>query len=104
MPAKVGLITDVDREAIVAGFKSIEIDIEAGHFVFDESLEDVQMVVEDALLSQLPGRFPLQGLPTGEMMVPEETIPFLAVKDIHFLVKGPANSETSESILTLRFT
>ena len=58
MLAKVGLITDPDREAIIAGLKSIEQDIEAGNFVFDESLEDIHMVVEDALIKRIgePGR------------------------------------------------
>jgi argininosuccinate lyase len=58
MLAKVGLITDADRDAIVAGLKSIEADIEAGNFVFDESLEDIHMVVEDALIKRIgePGR------------------------------------------------
>jgi argininosuccinate lyase len=58
MLAKVGLITDADRDAIVAGLKSIESDIETGNFVFDESLEDIHMVVEDALIKRIgePGR------------------------------------------------
>ena len=58
MLAKVGLITDAERDAIVAGLKSIEADIEAGNFVFDESLEDIHMVVEAALIERVgePGR------------------------------------------------
>ena len=58
MLAKVGLITDAERDAIVAGLKSIERDIEAGSFVFDESLEDIHMVVEAALIERVgePGR------------------------------------------------
>ncbi len=58
MLAKVGLITDADRDAIVSGLKSIEADIEAGKFVFDESLEDIHMVIEDALIKRIgePGR------------------------------------------------
>jgi argininosuccinate lyase len=58
MLAKVGLITDGERDAIVAGLKSIERDIEAGTFVFDESLEDIHMVVEAALIERIgePGR------------------------------------------------
>ena len=58
MLAKVGLITDADRDAIIAGLKSIEQDIEAGNFVFDESLEDIHMVIEDALIKRIgePGR------------------------------------------------
>jgi argininosuccinate lyase len=58
MLAKVGLITDAERDAIIAGLKSIEADIESGNFVFDESLEDIHMVVEDALIKRIgePGK------------------------------------------------
>ena len=58
MLAKVGLITDGERDAIVAGLRSIERDIEAGTFAFDESLEDIHMVVEAALIERVgePGR------------------------------------------------
>src|ERR1700761_8456492 len=58
MLAKVGLISDGERDAIVAGLKSIEQDIEAGKFEFDESLEDIHMVIEDALIKRIgePGR------------------------------------------------
>jgi len=50
MLAKVGLINDGERDVIIEGLKSIERDIESGNFVFDESLEDIHMVVEDALI------------------------------------------------------
>jgi argininosuccinate lyase len=58
MLARAGLITDADRDAIVSGLKSIEADIEAGKFEFDESLEDIHMVIEDALTKRIgePGR------------------------------------------------
>jgi len=58
MLAKVGLITDAERDAIIAGLKGIERDIESGHFVFDETLEDIHMVIEDALIKRIgePGR------------------------------------------------
>ena len=59
MLAKVGLITDRrPRRDRSGGLKSIEHDIEAGTFVFDESLEDIHMVVEDALIKRIgePGR------------------------------------------------
>src|SRR5580658_3208234 len=58
MLAKVGLITNAERDAIIDGLKSIERDIEAGNFVFDESLEDIHMVVEDALIKRIgePGK------------------------------------------------
>src|SRR5271169_3350004 len=58
MLAKVGLITDAERDAIVEGLKGIERDIEAGNFKFDESLEDIHMVIEDALIKRIgePGK------------------------------------------------
>jgi len=58
MLAKVGLITDADRDAIAEGLKSIERDIEAGTFVFDEAMEDIHMVVEAELIKRIgePGR------------------------------------------------
>ena len=58
MLAKVGLINNTERDAIIEGLKGIEHDIEAGTFVFDESLEDIHMVVEDALIKRIgePGR------------------------------------------------
>src|SRR5688572_4239886 len=58
MLAKVGLITEDERAKIEEGLRSIERDIEAGNFVFDESLEDIHMVVEDALIKRIgePGR------------------------------------------------
>jgi argininosuccinate lyase len=58
MLAKVGLITDADRDAIEKGLKGIERDIESGNFVFDESLEDIHMVIEAALIERIgePGR------------------------------------------------
>src|SRR5450432_4133231 len=58
MLAKVGLITDGERDAIIEGLKGIERDIEAGTFVFDEAMEDIHMVVEAALIERIgePGR------------------------------------------------
>jgi len=58
MLAKVGLITDAERDQIIEGLKSIERDIEAGNFQFDESLEDIHMVVESELIKRIgePGR------------------------------------------------
>jgi argininosuccinate lyase len=58
MLAKVGLISGEERDQIIEGLKSIERDIEAGNFQFDESLEDIHMVVEDALIKRIgePGR------------------------------------------------
>src|SRR5881398_704987 len=58
MLAKVKLITDAERDAIVAGLKSIERDIESNNFVFDEKLEDIHMVIEAELIKRIgePGR------------------------------------------------
>jgi argininosuccinate lyase len=58
MLAKVGLISDAERDQIVEGLKGIERDIESGNFQFDESLEDIHMVVEAELIKRIgePGR------------------------------------------------
>src|SRR5205085_652910 len=58
MLAKVGLINDAERDQIIQGLKGIERDIEARNFVFDESLEDIHMVVEAELIKRIgePGR------------------------------------------------
>src|SRR3954452_8255352 len=58
MLAKVGLINDAERDAISEGLKGIEGDIEGGNFVFDESLEDIHMVIEAELIKRIgePGR------------------------------------------------
>src|SRR5882757_6637289 len=61
MLAKVGLITDADRDAIVKGLKEIEAEIDrdgpkwAG---FKPELEDIHMCVESALTERIgePGR------------------------------------------------
>ena len=53
MLAKVGLINDSERDQIIAGLKGIEADIEANNFVFDESLEDIHMVVEAELIKRV---------------------------------------------------
>jgi len=58
MLAKVGLITDVERDAIIDGLKSIENDIESGNFKFEIGLEDIHMCIEDALIKRIgePGK------------------------------------------------
>jgi argininosuccinate lyase len=58
MLAQVGLITEVERQQIVAGLEGIRADIDAGKFTFDESLEDIHMVIEAALIERIgePGR------------------------------------------------
>jgi argininosuccinate lyase len=58
MLAKVGLITDAERDAIIEGLKSIESDIESDNFKFEIELEDIHMVIEDALIKRIgePGK------------------------------------------------
>jgi argininosuccinate lyase len=58
MLAKVGLISDEERDAIVEGLRGIERDIESGNFAFDASLEDIHMVIEAELIQRVgePGR------------------------------------------------
>jgi argininosuccinate lyase len=58
MLAKVNLITDQERDQIIEGLRSIERDIESNNFTFDVSLEDIHMVIEDALIKRIgePGR------------------------------------------------
>src|SRR5687767_3618291 len=58
MLAKVGLLTDPERDAIIDGLKTIERDIESDNFHFDESLEDIHMVVEAELIKRIgePGK------------------------------------------------
>jgi hypothetical protein len=41
-------------------------------------------------LGYLPGRFSFKTWANGEMMVPENALPFLAVEAISFSVEGPA--------------
>jgi argininosuccinate lyase len=58
MLAKVGLITDGERDAIIEGLKGIKKDIESQNFKFDISLEDIHMVIEAELIKRIgePGR------------------------------------------------
>jgi argininosuccinate lyase len=58
MLAKVGLITDAERDAIIEGLRGIERDIEVGNFQFDKAMEDIHMVVEAELIKRIgePGR------------------------------------------------
>jgi hypothetical protein len=43
-------------------------------------------------LGKLPGRFTFKSWATGEMMVPEDALAFLAVEGIPFTVEGPASN------------
>jgi hypothetical protein len=42
-------------------------------------------------LGSLAGRFAFKSWATGEMLVPEDALPFLAVKGIPFIVEGLAD-------------
>lgn len=44
-------------------------------------------------LGALAGRFSFKSWATGEMVVPEAALPFLAVEGIAFTVEGPATYE-----------
>jgi hypothetical protein len=44
-------------------------------------------------LGYLAGRFSFKSWATGEMMVPESALPFLATEGIPFFVEGPAKYE-----------
>lgn len=49
MLAKQGIITDADRDAILAGLDQVEQEIEGGDFEFQAELEDIHMNVESRL-------------------------------------------------------
>ncbi len=44
-------------------------------------------------LGGLAGRFEFKSWATGEMLVPEDALPFLAVQGIPFAVEGPVTYE-----------
>jgi hypothetical protein len=46
-----------------------------------------------AALAQLAGRFGFKSWATGEMVVPEDALGFLAVQGVPFTVEGPATYE-----------
>jgi hypothetical protein len=50
-------------------------------------------------LGHLPGRFPFKSWATGEMMVPEDALAYLAVEGIQFTVEGPASYERNVSTI-----
>ena len=53
MLAKVGLLTDDERDTVIAGLQAIEKEIEAGQFVWSTELEDVHMNIEARLTEQV---------------------------------------------------
>jgi len=54
MLAKVGLLTNVERDAIVKGLNDILAEIKKGTFTWDTALEDVHMNIEHALRQRTP--------------------------------------------------
>jgi hypothetical protein len=44
-------------------------------------------------LGRLAGRFPFKSWATGEVLVPEDALSFLAVEGVGFTVEGPATYE-----------
>lgn len=46
-----------------------------------------------AALGQLAGRFSFKSWATGEMLVPEDALAYLAVQGVSFTVEGPATYE-----------
>lgn len=50
-----------------------------------------------AALAQLAGRFNFKSWANGEMLVPEDALPFLAIHGVCFSVEGPATYEQNGS-------
>ena len=53
MLARVGVLTDADAEILADGLETIRKEIEAGEFVYDDSLEDIHMHVESRLFDHV---------------------------------------------------
>lgn len=53
MLAKVGVLTEMERDAIVQGLKEIRAEIERGEFQWSVKLEDVHMNIESALTARI---------------------------------------------------
>ncbi|MGO1233421.1 MAG: argininosuccinate lyase [Marinobacter sp.] len=53
MLAKVGVLTDDERDQIIEGLSGVKADIEAGRFEWSVSLEDVHMNIEAALTERI---------------------------------------------------
>ena len=53
MLAKVGVLTDAERDQIIDGLKAVKEDIEAGRFEWSVSLEDVHMNIEARLTDRI---------------------------------------------------
>jgi hypothetical protein len=50
-------------------------------------------------LGSLAGRYSFKSWASGEILVPEAALPFLAVEGIRFSVEGPTTNEQSVSTL-----
>ena len=50
-----------------------------------------------AAMSGLAGRFCFKSCASGEMLVPEDALPFLAIQGVVFTVEGPATYEQNGS-------
>jgi hypothetical protein len=48
-------------------------------------------------LSRLAGHFNFKSWASGEMLVPEDALPFLAIEGVVFTVEGPATYEQNGS-------
>ncbi|MHB8471274.1 MAG: argininosuccinate lyase [Gammaproteobacteria bacterium] len=53
MLAKVGVLSEADRDAILKGLQDIQIDIERGDFAWSTALEDVHMNIEARLIERI---------------------------------------------------
>ncbi len=53
MLAKVGVLTEAERDLIIEGLEGVRADIEAGNFEWSVSLEDVHMNIEAALTKRI---------------------------------------------------
>lgn len=58
MLARIGVLTDPEAQAIVAGLESIKADIESGALTFDSAAEDIHMFIEEELTARIgqPGK------------------------------------------------
>ena len=50
-------------------------------------------------MGALAGRFPFQSWATGDMLVPEQALSFLALQGVAFAVEGPATYEQNSPSL-----
>ena len=53
MLTKVGVLTETERDAIIAGLQEVQGEIERGEFEWSVELEDVHMHIESALIARL---------------------------------------------------